>query len=103
MDAVVNIIPSNIVAAMSANDILAVMFFALFFGIGLVLVQTPNSRTLNDAIEGLFEIAMRLIGMVIRLATLAIACFMFNLDELFGWDLLVRLAAYVGGGLLGLD
>src|SRR3546814_17214859 len=56
MDALVNIIPSNIVAAMSANDILAVMFFALFFGIGLVLVQTPNSRTLKDAIEGLFEI-----------------------------------------------
>src|SRR3546814_3668085 len=51
MDALVNIIPSNIVAAMSANDILAVMFFALFFGIGLVLVQTPNSRTLKDRSE----------------------------------------------------
>ncbi|HEY9580770.1 MAG TPA: dicarboxylate/amino acid:cation symporter [Rhizorhapis sp.] len=102
MDALVNIIPSNIVAAMSANDILAVMFFALFFGIGLVLVQTPNSRTLKDAIEGLFEIAMRLIGMVIRIAPIAIACFMFNLAALFGWDLLVRLSAYVGVVLLAL-
>src|SRR3546814_9514559 len=103
MDALFNIIPSNIVAAMSANDILAVMFFALFFGIGLVLVQTPNSRTLKDAIEGLFEIAMRLIGMVIRIEHIAIACFMFNLAALFGWDLLVRLSAYVGVVLLALD
>ncbi|MCF8708102.1 dicarboxylate/amino acid:cation symporter [Rhizorhapis sp. SPR117] len=102
IDALVNIVPSNIVAAMSANDILAVMFFALFFGIGLVLVQTPNSRALKDAIEGIFEIAMRLIGIVIKMAPLAIACFMFNLAALFGWDLLVRLSAYVGVVLLAL-
>ncbi|MBK5264399.1 MAG: dicarboxylate/amino acid:cation symporter [Alphaproteobacteria bacterium] len=102
IDALVNIVPSNIVAAMSANDILAVMFFALFFGIGLVLVQTPNSRALKDVIEGVFEIAMRLIGIVIKLAPLAIACFMFNLAALFGWDLLVRLSAYVGVVLLAL-
>jgi Na+/H+-dicarboxylate symporter len=102
IDALVNIVPSNIIAAMSTNDILAVMFFALFFGIGLVLVQTPNSRALKDAIEGIFEIAMRLIGIVIRMAPFAIACFMFNLAALFGWDLLVRLSAYVGVVLLAL-
>lgn len=102
VEALVNIIPSNVITAMSANDILAVMFFALFFGIGLVLVQTPNSRILKDAIEGLFEVAMRLIGIVIRMAPIAIACFMFNLAALFGWDLLVRLSAYVGVVLLAL-
>lgn len=102
IDALVNIVPSNIIAAMSANDILAVMFFALFFGIGLVLVQTPGSQSLKNVIEGIFEIAMRLIGIVIRMAPLAIACFMFNLAALFGWDLLVRLSAYVGVVLLAL-
>src|SRR3546814_4947604 len=45
---------------------------------------------------------MRLIGIVIRLAPLAIACFMFNLAAVFGWDLLVRLGAYVGVVLLAL-
>src|SRR3546814_914131 len=45
---------------------------------------------------------MRLIGMVIRIAPIAIACFMFNLAALFGWDLLVRLSAYVGVVLLAL-
>ncbi|MBB4640297.1 DAACS family dicarboxylate/amino acid:cation (Na+ or H+) symporter [Rhizorhapis suberifaciens] len=102
IEALVNIVPSNIVSAMSTNDILAVMFFALFFGIGLVLVQTPNSQSLKNVMEGIFEIAMRLIGIVIRIAPLAIACFMFNLAALFGWDLLVRLSAYVGVVLLAL-
>ena len=102
VDAVINLVPTNIVAAMSANDVLAVMFFALFFGIGLLLVQTPRTETLKDAIEGVFEVAMKLIGLVIQLAPLAIFCFMFNLAAQFGWDLLVKLAAYVGVVLLAL-
>src|SRR3546814_11383413 len=78
------------------------MFFALIFGIGLLLVNTPQAQRLQEAIEGIFHVAMRLIGIVIRLAPLAIACFMFNLAAVFGWDLLVRLGAYVGVVLLAL-
>ena len=33
IEALLNIIPTNIVTAMSENDVLAVMFFALIFGI----------------------------------------------------------------------
>ncbi len=102
VDAVVGIVPSNIVGAMSDNDILAVMFFALFFGIGLLLVRSQRTRTLKDAVEGVFEVSMRLIGIVILLAPLAIFCFMFNLAAQFGWDLLFKLAAYVGVVLLAL-
>jgi Na+/H+-dicarboxylate symporter len=102
--ALLNIVPSNVFAAASANDILAIMFFALFFGIGLVLVQdsSASARQLKGAIEGIFEVTMRLIGIVIRFAPIAIACFMFNLAALFGWDLLIRLSAYVGVVVLAL-
>ncbi|MFV0643233.1 MAG: dicarboxylate/amino acid:cation symporter, partial [Sphingomonadaceae bacterium] len=102
VDQVIAIVPSNIISAMSANDILAVMFFALFFGIGLLMVQTRRTAVLKDAIEGVFEVAMKLIGCVIQLAPLAIFCFMFNLTAQFGWDLLFKLAAYVGVVLLAL-
>ncbi|MBC7158810.1 MAG: dicarboxylate/amino acid:cation symporter [Porphyrobacter sp.] len=98
----VAIVPSNVISAMAENDILAVMFFALFFGIGLLLVQTPRTGQLKDAIEGVFEVAMRLIGLVIQLAPIAIFCFMFNLSAQFGWDLLAKLAAYVGVVVLAL-
>ncbi|WP_225425746.1 dicarboxylate/amino acid:cation symporter [Pelagerythrobacter rhizovicinus] len=102
VDQVIAIVPSNVIAAMSSNDILAVMFFALFFGIGLLLVQTRRTETLKDAIEGVFEVAMKLIGFVIQLAPIAIFCFMFNLTAQFGWDLLFKLAAFVGVVLLAL-
>lgn len=95
-EALLAIIPTNIIGAMADNDILAVMFFALFFGIGLVMTNRPQAELLKQGIEGIFEVSMRLIGIVIRFAPVAVFCFMFNLSALFGWDLLLRLSAYVG-------
>ncbi len=96
MQALLNIIPRNVFAAAAANDILAVMFFALVFGIGLLLVNNPSAQRLQEAIEGLFSVTMRLIEFIIRLAPIAVAAFMFNLAAVFGWELLIRLGAYVG-------
>jgi DAACS family dicarboxylate/amino acid:cation (Na+ or H+) symporter len=102
VEAVLSLVPTNVITAMSQNDILAVMFFALFFGIGILLVQSSKTDVLKDSIEGVFEVAMKLIGIVIQLAPFAIFCFMFNLAAQFGWDLLFKLAAYVGVVLLAL-
>ena len=103
IDAFITIIPNNLVEVMGSNSsILSVMFFALFFGIGLLLTDTPNTRALKRGFEGLFDVTMRLILLVIKLAPIAVACFMFNLAALFGWDLLIRLSAYVGVVLLAL-
>ncbi len=102
VDAIINIVPSNFITAMSENDILAVMFFALFFGIGLLLTPSENTAKLKSGIEAIFEISMKLITLVIRMAPIAVFCFMFNLAALFGWDLLARLSAYVAVVLLAL-
>lgn len=95
-DFFVDLIPSNVFTAAADNQILPVMIFALFFGIGLVMAKGPNTDRLQQVVEGILEVTMKLINMVIKLAPYAIACLMFNLAALFGWDLLVRLAAYVG-------
>ncbi|MGZ8311785.1 MAG: dicarboxylate/amino acid:cation symporter [Allosphingosinicella sp.] len=103
IDALVSIIPNNLVSVMGNNSsVLSVMFFALFFGIGLLLTDTPGARTLKAAFEGVFDVTMRLILIVIRMAPLAVACFMFNLAASFGWDLLIRLSAYVAVVLIAL-
>ncbi|HEX8528260.1 dicarboxylate/amino acid:cation symporter [Allosphingosinicella sp.] len=102
LQALLNIIPRNVFAAAAANDILAVMFFALVFGIGLLLVNNPSAQRLQEAIEGLFSVTMRLIEFIIRLAPIAVAAFMFNLAAVFGWDLIARLGAYVAVVVLAL-
>ncbi|WP_434027353.1 dicarboxylate/amino acid:cation symporter [[Pseudomonas] boreopolis] len=103
MDMLMSIVPSNVVEAASSNGaILSLMFFAVMFGVGMVLAPQDKVDTLRRGIEGVFEISMTLIGLVIRLAPYAVACFMFNLAALFGFDLLVKLGAYVGVVVLAL-
>ncbi|MBY0562671.1 MAG: dicarboxylate/amino acid:cation symporter [Hyphomonadaceae bacterium] len=91
-----DLVPRNVFAAAAANQVLPLMLFAVFFGIGLVLVKSPATDQLQLMIAGLFEVMMKLLRLVISVAPLAIACLMFNLAALFGWDLMVRLAAFVG-------
>jgi Na+/H+-dicarboxylate symporter len=91
-----DLVPRNVFTAAAENQILPFMVFAVFFGIGLVMVKSRATDQLQLAITGVFEVMMRLLKVVISLAPIAIACLMFNLAALFGWDLLVRLAAFVG-------
>jgi Na+/H+-dicarboxylate symporter len=102
LDMVLAIVPDNVIRAAADNAILAVMFFALMIGIGLVTTRSRATQTLQEGIEGLFEVSMKLIGLVIRLAPYAVFCFMFNLAALFGWDLLLRLGSFVAVVLLAL-
>jgi len=102
LDLVLRIVPDNIVRVAADNDLLAVMFFALMIGIGIVMTRTPAADRLKQTFEGLFEVAMRLIHLVIRLAPYAVACLVFNLAALFGWELIVKLAGYVGVALLAM-
>jgi Na+/H+-dicarboxylate symporter len=95
-DFFLDLVPSNVFTAAAENAILPVMVFALFFGIGLVMAKSPATDRLQEVILGLFEVTMKLINLFIKLAPLAIACLMFNLAALFGVELLIRLAAYVG-------
>jgi DAACS family dicarboxylate/amino acid:cation (Na+ or H+) symporter len=102
IDLVLNIVPTNVIRAAADNDILAVMFFALMFGIGIVLTKSPLALKTKEVIEGVFEISMSLIHLVIRFAPYAVACLVFNLAAVFGWDLLSKLAGYVGVALLAM-
>lgn len=102
MQMLLGIIPTNVFKAAADSDVLAVMFFALMIGIGIVLTDNPAARQFKKVIEGLFEISMKLIHLVIRLAPYAVACLVFNLAALFGWEMMLTLAGYVGVALLAM-
>lgn len=96
MDLLVNIVPHNIVGAMADDkQKLGIVFFALMIGIGLVMKPTAGTRAFKNALHGLFEICMHLIGMFIKLAPYAVAGFMFNLASQLGWDVIKSLAWFV--------
>jgi DAACS family dicarboxylate/amino acid:cation (Na+ or H+) symporter len=100
----VNIVPQNVIAAATDDKRkLGVVFFALMFGIGLVMTPSPATALFKQMLQGLFEICMKLIGMIIRLAPYAVACFTFTLCATLGWDVIKGLSYFVATVLLALS
>jgi DAACS family dicarboxylate/amino acid:cation (Na+ or H+) symporter len=102
IDLLVQIVPDNPIRAAANGDMLAWMFFSAMVGVGLCVTQTPAARSFRDAIEGLFDVSMRLIGFVISLAPFGVAALLFSLTAELGWGILVQLGRYVGVVVLAL-
>jgi DAACS family dicarboxylate/amino acid:cation (Na+ or H+) symporter len=102
LDFLIALVPANPVRAASEGDYLALMFFSLFLGIGLTLTKTPAAQRFQEVLEGLYDVTMRLIGIVIAIAPVAVAALTFTLTAQLGYEILGFLAKYVGVVILGL-
>jgi Na+/H+-dicarboxylate symporter len=102
IDLLLDIVPRNPVKAAADGDMLGVMFFSLMIGLGLALTATAATERFREAVEGLYDITMRLIGIVIAFAPIGVAALLFNLTAELGYEILQQLALYVGVVLLAL-
>ena len=65
LQALVDLVPSNIFAAMQDNgNMLQVIFFAIFFGIGIVLIPQKKSQSVKDFFDALNEVILKLIDLI---------------------------------------
>jgi Na+/H+-dicarboxylate symporter len=78
MDLLLNIVPRNPVAAAVNGDLIAVMFFALMFGIAATVLRSDGTRSFVGAVQGVYDICLKLIGWVIQLAPYAVAALLFS-------------------------
>jgi DAACS family dicarboxylate/amino acid:cation (Na+ or H+) symporter len=96
------IIPSNAVKAMADGAYLAVMFFGLMLGVGLALVRTEAARHFEQSLQGLYDVTMRLVQLVLQLAPYGVAALVFSFTVDLGFEILAKLLGYVGVVVLGL-
>jgi Na+/H+-dicarboxylate symporter len=102
VDFLVHLVPANVVRAMVDGDMLAVMVFALLLGLGIALTRSDAARRFEDVLQGVFDVVMQLLDLVIRTAPVAVACLLFTMTSRLGVDVLRQLGAYVGVVGLGL-
>lgn len=93
-DILIGIIPTNPIAAMANGDMLAVIFFSIFFGIALLSLakQSENLITLIDQINA---VVMKMVTMVMWFAPYAVFCLVAKAIAELGIDLLGQLIGYV--------
>lgn len=102
IDLIVEIVPRNPVKSAADGDFLGIMFFSLMIGLGVALVRTPATQKFQDAVEGLLEVSMRLIDLVLAFAPIGVFALLFNLTAQLGYEILGQLASYVATVLLAL-
>ena len=83
----VDIVPENIVQAASSNTaMLQVIFFALLFGIALVLVRNPKVEVVNNFIQGLNEVILKIVEIIMFFAPFGVFALMASLIVDFAGD-----------------
>ena len=102
IDVLLNIVPRNPVQAAANGDLIAVMFFALMFGIAATVIRSDGTRAFVAATQGVYDICLKLIDWVIQLAPYAVAALLFSITAKLGFDVLVQLARFVFTVLLAL-
>lgn len=67
-----NVIPTTSFDALSRNDVLQVLFFAILFGVGLALVGGEKGKLVTSIIDAASAVLFRVMGLIVRVAPLGV-------------------------------
>ena len=104
LQALEDIVPSNIFAAAGDNaNMLQVIFFAIFFGLGLILIPEQTARPVKAFFDGFNEVILKLIDLIMLTAPYGVFALLAALVvESPSADLFAALAMYGITVIIGL-
>lgn len=104
LQALEDLVPSNIFKAASDNgNMLQVIFFAIFFGIGLILIPEAQSQPVKAFFDGFNEVILKLIDLIMLAAPYGVFALLADLVvEAPSADLFKALGMYAISVLIGL-
>ncbi len=99
-----DLVPENIIGAASSNgNMLQVIIFALFFGIGLILIPPDKAAPVKGFFGGLNDVVLKMIDLIMLAAPFGVfALLAAIIAEAPGTDLFIALLWYAFSVLLGL-
>ena len=104
LQALVDLVPDNIIGASSKNkNMLQVIFFAIFFGVGLILIPESKSKPVKDFFDGFNEVILKMIDLIMLAAPYGVFALLAALIvESPSADLFMALGWYAITVVLGL-
>lgn len=104
LQALVDLVPENIIGASANNsNMLQVIFFAIFFGIGLILIPEKTAKPVKDFFDGFNEVILKMIDLIMLAAPYGVFALLAALVvEAPTPDLFAALGMYALSVLVGL-
>ena len=105
IEILLDLIPANPLQAMVnafRGEMVAVMVFSLLIGIAVTLCPRERVQPLIGLLQAIYEVVMKVIGLAMKLAPYGVAALLFSLTARFGFEILQKLAWYVGTVIAGL-
>ena len=105
LQVLVDVVPSNIVYAASNNkNMLQVIFFAILFGISMILIPYKKAKPIKEFFDSLNEVILKIIDLIMSFAPYGVFALLATLIvEAPKWDLLKSLLLYSMTLILGLS
>lgn len=103
IEILVNIVPTNPVAAFIEGNMLQIIFMALLFGVVLTLIKQEKSKIIIDFMDGINDILIQVVHLVMKVAPYGVLALSAAVIGQYGVDILITLLKYslvVVGGLL---
>jgi Na+/H+-dicarboxylate symporter len=100
MDVLVNIVPTNVVKAMENADMLQIIVFALFVGVGITLVG-QKAKPVEAFFDGLAEVTYKIVGIIMAVAPYGVFALILPVVAANGPKVLIPLAKVIGAVYIG--
>ncbi len=100
----VDLVPDNAFMASTSNaNMLQVIFVVIFFGVGLILVPAETAKPVKDFFDGLNEVVLKLVDLIMLAAPFGVFALMVKLVITApNWDVFSALLWYSGCVVVGL-
>ena len=104
LQALIDLVPQNIFEAATSNrNMLQVIFFAVFFGIGLILIPEEKAKTVKNFFDGFNEVILKMVDLIMLAAPYGVFALLAALiAESPSVDLFKALAWYALTVVIGL-
>lgn len=90
IDTIVNIVPTNLFESFAKGDLLPIIFFAVFFGLGLAAIG-EKAEPVKGFLSGTLEAVFWMINKILKLAPIGVFAFICTTVMTFGVSALVPL------------
>jgi len=103
LDILIRMIPTNPFQALANGDMLGIIFFAIFFGIVINMIDSNKSEALKNIIDSIFSVIMKITQIVISFAPIGVLGLITKTVYTSGLGIFINLAKYMMTIILGLS